>query len=481
MGKNFSKYALLLGDLVVIVLAFRVAYWLRFALEALLPTEGRSSFASYWPAMLLAVGTWMLLFRAFELDRSYLLGSDFPLATSRFLMALGFLMGTLLAGSYLAKTYYSRLILIFLLLLLIVFFPAVRLAYQVLLQWLRRYGWGTRRVVIVGQSDIARELGNRIQQHQELNYELLGFLYPATNRSQARTRSVEYVGSEETARELAKKRVDELIFTTPIRRETAILEFIATCQKLGIQVKLIPEYYDLHTKQMESFSIDGIPILELRETSLDPFASTVKLLLDYSLATILLVLFSPVVILIGLALSVLFKGRFLKREMRIGMGESPYLMYRFNVSAADGPLLPHKRNWKIRFCRFLHRYSLSELPQLWNVLKGDMSIVGPRPETPERVRHYSAWHRRRLQVKPGITGLAQVRGLRGFDSSDLKTKYDLEYVATFSPLVDLTLMVATVNTLLRRRKTASTGRETSLPPRLGERFEANVTQDSTFR
>ena len=111
-----------------------------------------------------------------------------------------------------------------------------------------------------------------------------------------------------------------------------------------------------------------------------------------------------------------------------------------------------KANWGVRFCNFLLRYSLSELPQLWNVLKGDMSLVGPRPERWERVRYYSAWHKRRLQLKPGITGLAQVNGLRDSDSSDKKTKYDLEYAANFSPFLDLALLLATLGTLVRRRK-----------------------------
>jgi lipopolysaccharide/colanic/teichoic acid biosynthesis glycosyltransferase len=476
MGKNFPRYALLVGDLVGIVVAFRIAYALRYALVGLIPAEGRETFASYWPAMAMAVGAWILLFRAFELDRFYILSWDFPLAVSRLLMSLGVLMGTLLAGSYLARTFYSRLLLIFLPPLLIVVFGGTRFLYRELLEWSRKYGWGVRRVVIVGHSDLAQELGNRIRQHRELNYELLGFLYPTVNRGPAATRGPEHTSSEEMARELAGKKVDELIFTMPIRRETAILEFVASCQKLGMQVKLIPEYYDLHTKQIQSFSIDGIPILELREASLDPFSGTAKLLLDYSAAAILLILFSPVIIPISLSLAVLFAGRFLSRETRVGLGGRTFSMYRFNVSAGDEPLLPASRNWKVRFCRYLHYYSFSELPQLLNVLKGDMGIVGPRPETPDRVRHYSAWHMRRLRVKPGMTGLAQVRGLRGLDSSDLKTKYDLEYVATFSPLMDLTLMAATINTLLRRRKPRVTRRDdTPSPPRVGERLHANIS------
>ena len=476
MGKNFPRYALLFADLVGIVVAFRIAYWLRFALGGIIPVEGEQTFASYWPAMAMGLGAWILLFRVFELDRPYWLGWDFPLAVSRLFPSLAVLMGALLTGSYLAKTFfYSRLVLAFLPPLLALLFAGTRFLYQDLLKWSRKYGWGVRRVVIVGQSDLARELGNRIRQHQELNYELVGFLYPAANRRQAGTGTADQTSSEEMARELVNKRVDELIFTTPIRRETTILEFIATCQKLGIQVKLIPEYYDLHTKQIASFSIDGIPIFELREASLDPFSGAAKLLLDYSVASTLLLLFSPVIILISLSLAVLFKGRVLWRDTRIGMGAQPFVMFRFNVSAADDALVPASHNWKVQFCRFLHRYSLSELPQLWNVLKGDMSIVGPRPETPERVRRYSAWHRRRLQVKPGITGLAQVRGVRGLDSSDLKTKYDLEYVATFSLLMDLTLMVATINTLLRRPKAVFVDRGDSSPPAVGETLHANIS------
>jgi exopolysaccharide biosynthesis polyprenyl glycosylphosphotransferase len=476
MGKNFPRYALLLADLTAILVAFRIAYRLRFALANVIAVEGEQTFASYWPAMVMAVGAWILLFRAFELDRAPRLGWDFPLALSRLLPSLAILMGTLLTGFYLAKIFfYSRLILIFLAPLLLVFFGVNRVLYRELLKWSRKYGWGVRRVVIVGQSDLARELGDRIRQHQELNYELLGFLFPAVNRNRAAAHELEQTTSEEMARELASKKVDELIFTTPIRRETTVLEFIAHCQKLGIQVKLIPEYYDLHTKQIASFNIDGIPILELREASLDPFSGATKLLLDYSAASILLLLFSPLMILISLSLAVLFKGRFLGQDTRIGMGGQPFEMLRFNVSAADDPLLPNSRNWKVRYCRFLHRYSLSELPQLWNVLRGDMSIVGPRPETRERLRHYSAWHMRRLRVKPGITGLAQVRGIRGNDSSDLKTKYDLEYVATFSLLLDLTLMVATISTLLRRPKVVVAGSANPSSPAVGETLRANFS------
>lgn len=468
MAKSSLKYALLLGDVAGIVLAFGISYWLRRSLAVLIPPEGPLSFTFYWAAVLMAVGVWILLFRGFQLDRSAILGWEYPLAISRLLTAVVALVAALLIGSYLGRTYYSRLVLAFLPPLLVVLLAGNRLAYHAMLRWLRKYGVGVRRVVIVGQSDLAQELGRRIRQRQDLNYELLGFLYPATHRNPASEQGTHLAtgSSEEMARALASRKVDDLIFTTPLRRDTGVLEFVAHCQKQGIQVKLIPEYYDLHTQQIESFSIDGIPIFELRDTTLDPLAQVLKAGMDYSIAIVLFLLFFPLMLAISVLLGALGAARIIKRDQRVGLDGRPFLMYRFDVSPAETPQPAEARSLKARLYRFLLRYSLSELPQLWNVLKGDMSLVGPRPETPDRARHYSAWHMRRLQVKPGITGLAQVRGLRGFDSSDLKTKQDLEYVATFSPILDLTLMVATLGTLLRRRKSRlpTTGDHATPPP-----------------
>ncbi len=467
MGRSYLNYGLLLGDLILIVVGFRVVYWVRFALLGFVAVEAQTTFATYWPIILLALGTWILLFLTFRLDSCPILGWDFPLAVSRLLTGLIALTIAMLAGAYVAKAYYSRLALIFFPPVLGVFLFCDRLAYQALVKRLRQYGVGLRRVAIVGQSDLARELGRRVLEHKELNYELVGYVYPSLNRNHTHEQAanLETGTSEEMAHALAGRKIDELIFTTPIRRDTGVLEFIAYCQKQGIQVKLIPEYYDLYTRQIESFSIDGIPIFELRETSFDHLARLLKAMTDYPIAVTLFILFSPLMVGIGVALGVLGKGRTVARERRVGLRGRPFLMYRFNVSTSETLQPTNVPSPQARFCRFLDRYSLSELPQLWNVLKGEMSIVGPRPETPERVRHYSEWHMRRLQVKPGITGLAQVRGLRGVDSSDEKTKQDLEYVATFSPILDLILIVATIGTLLRRRKSRLPAPDsTSLPP-----------------
>jgi lipopolysaccharide/colanic/teichoic acid biosynthesis glycosyltransferase len=456
MKKGLTIYALLLADLAAIVLAFRAAYGLRYALDGLVPVPVWEPFRVHWPAILFGIALWMLLFRSLEMDRLH--GGALSFAISHLVPAEALLVVCMLAASYLARIYYSRLLLAFFAVILLAMLAANRAAYQAILTSLRRYGLGLRRVVIVGKSPLAVELAERIQKHRELHYELVGFLFPSTGKPSLERCGQRSGASDEMLEQLVQQRVDELIFALPIRRDTEILEFVARCQKAGIAVKFIPEYYELHASRLESFSVDGIPLLELKETSIPVQYRLVKAAMDYSIALILLMLGWPLMVVIGAVLAIITKGHPLRREIYVGQGGQPFVLYRFNA------LLPSSANvqedsWKARFCRFLVRYSFSELPQLWNVLKGDMSLVGPRPEPPNQVRHYSAWHRRRLDLKPGITGLAQVKGLRDSDSLDEKTKHDLEYAANFSPLLDLTLALATPATLLKRRKNGGLGRE----------------------
>ena len=452
MDRRDLKYLLLGFDLLAIVISFRLAYFIRHELGLFPRQVDTPPFSDYYFAVLLAIGLWILLFHVLDGRALPSENREFPLVVSHLATASLLLIVLLLAGSYLAKTYYSRLLLVFLSGLLVFLLFLTRLLHLSLMRALKKYGIGLRRVVIVGQSELARELASRIRNRRELNYEFAGFLFPTTSRSEVRFPRATSGPSEDIATELALRKVHELLFAIPVRRDTETLEFIAACQKRGITVKLVPEYYQLHTNQIQSFSIDGIPVLELKEISLEPPYQLLKLVLDYSISVPLAIILLPFMVAIGVALFAVRRGKLFTRDARIGLHGRPFVLYQFNVETAQTLVPGEEKTWGARFCNFLLRYSLSELPQLWNVLKGDMSLVGPRPERWERVRYYSAWHKRRLQLKPGITGLAQVNGLRGSDSSDKKTKYDLEYAANFSPFLDIALMLATVATLLRRRK-----------------------------
>jgi len=163
--------------------------------------------------------------------------------------------------------------------------------------------------------------------------------------------------------------------------------------------------------------------------------------MDLAGALLLLGLSSPLLTLASLVVYVR-KGTAFRRELRCGRNGAPFWMYRLNIDRDEKCLQG--------YLRILAQFSLTELPQLWNVLKGEMSLVGPRPESRDRVRHYSAWQRQRLTVISGLTGLAQVRGLREEHSSAEKARFDLQYIGQWSLFLDLSLLLQTAWALLMR-------------------------------
>jgi lipopolysaccharide/colanic/teichoic acid biosynthesis glycosyltransferase len=147
---------------------------------------------------------------------------------------------------------------------------------------------------------------------------------------------------------------------------------------------------------------------------------------------------------VGVAASLFVRrGEAFKSEERCGKNGKPFRMYRFNIDREHADRL-------LGLERLFAQLSLTELPQLWNVLAGDMSLVGPRPESPDRVRHYSDWQRQRLTICPGLTGLAQVYGLRDQHSSEEKARFDIQYIYDWSPLLDLSLLLQTAWTVAVR-------------------------------
>jgi lipopolysaccharide/colanic/teichoic acid biosynthesis glycosyltransferase len=162
---------------------------------------------------------------------------------------------------------------------------------------------------------------------------------------------------------------------------------------------------------------------------------------DVLLSGALLLLVLPLLMLAALLVH-FRRGKVFVTETRCGRDGALFRMYRLNIDR-------HATVTKA-YERMFVKWSLTELPQLWNVLRGDMSLVGPRPESPERVKYYSDWQARRLNVQPGVTGLAQVHGLRDQHSSEDKTRFDLQYISSWSPLLDLVLILQTVWTIFSR-------------------------------
>jgi len=240
---------------------------------------------------------------------------------------------------------------------------------------------------------------------------------------------------------LEQKAIAELIVCLDEPPVLELKNFLAHCREQRIRVNLVPQPYELYSSRAKLLEIEGVPLISLEEPPDFRVAAAFKRVVDLVLVLPLGLLTLPILVVSLLVLK--FQGcHLLRRELRSGQHGEPFWMYRLDVDrhAAD----------TTAFQRFLCRLSISELPQLFNVLFGQMSLVGPRPESPERVRDYSNWQRQRLKIKPGMTGPAQVNGLREQHSSEEKTRYDLQYMVCWTPVIDLVLLLETAWTLAAR-------------------------------
>jgi|GraSoiStandDraft_8_1057269.scaffolds.fasta_scaffold18456_2 lipopolysaccharide/colanic/teichoic acid biosynthesis glycosyltransferase len=431
----------LAADLLWICVAMLAAITARFGFGW--GDETASSVArSFGPELISALLMWMMLSSWKDLD-GFASGWWLPTVISQVSVAVATLMAVLLAGEYLARNYISRLVLLYFAALLIVGFTGIRYAIYVAIVTKRRMG-GVRRVVIVGADKVAAELAAKINLHPELGLEVTGYLYPEGDlrcdeiRDHRQSTTVPALGIMEL---LAEKKVDELVLLNPQSSQRELLNLVAMCRNAGMQVSVVPPLYDLYLSQAAIVDVGGVPLLRFQQPEAPLATLAAKRVVDITLGILLGILALPIVTISALILR-LRKGQAFRPEMRCGQYGRPFRMFRLNVDRLPVNAGPGER--------FLDGLSISELPNLLNVLKGDMSLVGPRPESLERANQYSEWTKQRLNAKPGITGLAQVHGLRDEHSSERKARFDLQYCLRPSLFLDLTLIVQTVWTLLAR-------------------------------
>jgi putative colanic acid biosysnthesis UDP-glucose lipid carrier transferase len=453
--KQRLQHWILVVDLVWLLAAMIAAYVLRYGLRWHARSGG---LVGYVPALLGALATWTLMFVAIKLD-GFRRGWDFPAVVSQ--LFLGVCSVTLVLGvsSYLARSSVDGLILSYFGTLMLTGLIAIRRSAHAILG--SKYFVGAvRRIVIVGSGPVAREMATKIERHPEMLCRVVGFLYLSDASIDARlpvigadAKSVQTLGVTDLLRDA---QVDEVVITLSRPGLPEVMNLVDRCHREAIAVSVVPYPYELYLSKPQLIDISGLPILRLHQTNGDFANASWKRGLDVILGTILAILSAPVIVA-GAILLLGRKGGPFVRELRCGQFGEPFWMWRMR-SDRDCDALPTREV-------ILQQLSITELPQLWNVLLGDMSLVGPRPESPERVKHYSDWQRKRLNVKPGMTGLAQVHGLREQHSSEEKARFDLQYMLHPSLFLDTSLLLQTIWTLagrmlgLFRRKKIATSRE----------------------
>ena len=435
MNRRWIILGILAFDLLWLVCAFALSYELRYARAHHDPT------ASYRLLILASVGTWIPVFRILRLD-GFDGGCRLTAMAGRIAMATLLLMVSVLTISYSDQIYYPRLLLSYFGLLLPVGFMLIRIGVYWFFRSQHRRGI-TRKIVLVGNNRVTREFAFKIQRHPELLYEMVGTLHPVGDGAvpeEGFSSSGNLLSSIDVLETLQSYRVNELIVLehTPGRE---FQTFVARCRERRIHVNVLPRGYELYTSKPKLVEIEGLPLISLDGPSRFPLLLAVKRVMDVALGLVLAVPAAVIIAAAGLVL-LLKKGSVLRRETRVGKDGRAFVMYRLDVD--------RRSNAGPRYERLLHDLSISELPQLWNVFRGEMSLVGPRPESLDRVKHYSEWQRERLKAIPGMTGLAQVNGLREENDSEDKTRFDLQYLLEWTPFSDLALLLQTLGTLVDR-------------------------------
>jgi exopolysaccharide biosynthesis polyprenyl glycosylphosphotransferase len=450
---NFALFSIALDALLVAAALWLAAIYrpalneLSFAqtIEAggdLLPNVLYIVFPLLWVAVL-------LLFSVYDGRRNLRVVDEMSSLT------LGCLLAAIASAGALYLTFrdVSRLLFLLFALLAVVNLGGWRLLYRLGQRW-RGFGPDQRRVLVVGAGEIGRQVQTQIQEHGKLGLVFLGFLDDEHTGDQV-------LGYLNEARRIVMEQTpDDVVIALPGWAYQRVNELVAELHDLPVRTWVIPDYFALalHRAQVDDFA--GLPLLDLRAPALSDYQRLTKRAFDLVLVVLLAPLALPVMALIAAAIRLADGAPVLLRQKRAGENGRVFDMLKFRTMVPEAELLLpeddsliHKRPDDPRVTRvggFLRRTSLDELPQFFNVLLGQMSLVGPRPELPELVERYETWQRKRFAVPQGITGWWQING-RSDKPMHLHTEDDLYYVQNYSLGLDLMILWRTVWTVLSGR------------------------------
>lgn len=461
----------LLLDLAAVAAAFLLAHALR---ETVLPAIGivRGStypFESYLPLLLIALPIWALLLPALGTYRSY---RALPFQQEAKDIARACVYGGLLFTLFL---YYLRIeekllggdrfsrawallfpLLAFLLLVL------NRFLFRLTARYFRSRGLNFRNVLIVGSNQTAQAIAEAIQAHRYWGFRILGFLVEKEDPDPPSGHPV--LGSPSELVDIVEaEAVDEVIFTASLNRYEDFEKTLLSLQELGVIMRFAFTPLSSAVGSVRLDELDGTPLVSWNQHRAGPVQLFLKRSVDILFSALILVFSAPLLLSIALAIRVSSGSPVLFRQTRSGLNGRRFTLLKFRTMTVDaeddrqrietlnemsGPVFKVRNDPRVtRAGAFLRRFSLDEFPQLWNVLKGNMSLVGPRPPIPEEVAQYERWQKRRLSMRPGLTCLWQVSG-RNEIGFERWMKLDLDYIDNWSPWLDLKILLKTIPVVL---------------------------------
>ena len=439
-------------DGIVTILAYTIAYLIMF--RVLDRPVKPYSFSSYFRALIGIVPLNLVLNALFHLYYpKRVLGRR--LEASNVLKANGIGFTLVMTALYLlGEVNFSRMLLILFYSLNTIFFIVERNLLRIILRGARKRGFNQKHILLVGYSRAAENFIDKVNANPQWGYKIRGILDDEEEYGKT-YKGISVIGVIDNLAEiLSYNRLDEIIITLSLKKYERLEEIVNTCEKSGVHTKFIPDYNNIIPTKPYTEDLLGIPVIHIRHVPLTfGINIIIKRTMDIVGSLLALILFSPVMIITAIAIKIGSKGPLIYKQERVGLHNKPFMMYKFRSMAVQKPQ-EEAGMWTTPgdprvtpIGRFIRSTSIDELPQLFNVLKGDMSLVGPRPERPffvekfkEEIPRYMVKH----QVRPGMTGWAQVNGYRGDTSIRKRIDHDLYYIENWTVGFDIKILILTV-------------------------------------
>ena len=453
------------ADLVLLLVAFEAAYQLRkalpFPLEFYLLTTTKALVLGFAIVAWLGVGWWMGVYQR-------LYARDARAAVYDTFRQLIVTTLCLVAFQYILKLDISRVFIGFFGFFTLTLLLSYRVFAGVLRGQIRKLFGAESFYVVVGSGESALEMGRRLEESGEYGVKLLAFVDPSDQLGE----SVRLAGSYpvkrlgELPQMLRRNVIDEIVFAVESEKLSDLEEILLLCDEEGVRTRVVVDFFPHLHSDVYLDHFGPVPLLTFSTTPDDEIRLLLKRAFDVALALLSLVVLALPMLVLSLLVRLTSRGPAIFRQERCGLNGRRFVFYKFrsmvenadklkgslhHLNERDGPVFKIADDPRLTLLgRYLRRFSIDEWPQFWNVLKGDMSFVGPRPAVPGEVEQYATWQRRRLRMRPGLTCLWAVRGR---DTVDFDTwmKLDLEYIDNWSLWLDLKILLRSIPRVLAGR------------------------------
>jgi len=467
--KLFYGFALFLSDTTFLALSFYLSYNLRFYTTLFIFLKSTPSYTIiidyvfYSIFFIVLTLFFMWLYKLYDWDYIYR-GSGYYF---RIFKAVSINIIIIIIIGYIIETFsFSRIWVVLLYFFSVLSLFAARFVISIVTDYITRRLNFSSRTLIIGIGENARRIEDSLNKSEVDSYEIVGYVEKEKRiyEDKEYSKGFKILGYLKNLREVViKSGVHNIIISSKEYKYYEILDMLEDLKGLDVLLLMFPGFFEFSIKRMRMREVAGVPLVQISNVGFFGIDLFHKNVMDYFLGGIIFIISIPLFLIFGALIKIDSRGPVFYKQKRYTKGFKPFYMYKFRTmyvgadkklaklmgkSVVDGPIFKMKEDPRVtRVGMFLRKFSIDELPQSINVLKGEMSLVGPRPPLPQEVKKYQEWQRKRLNVKQGITGLWQVSGRSNLSFEEM-VRLDMYYIQNWSIGMDIKILLKTVPVVL---------------------------------